>query len=123
MTDYDYTWKILVFGDASVGKTSLILRYISGYFLQDQKLTIGVDFYSKTTKFRNKKVKLQFWIFGGEEKFRFLLQTYLKGANAAFFLYDITNRRSLEHLPRWTSIIREVAEISRNKRLFHQHYW
>ena len=96
-------------GDASVGKTSLTLRYISGYFLEDLKLTIGVDFYSKTTKFRNKKVKLQIWDFGGEERFRFLLHQYCKGANAAFFLFDITNRLSLEHLPDWTSIIREHA--------------
>jgi len=99
----------MMLGDASVGKTSLTLRYISGYFLEDLKLTIGVDFYSKTTKFRNKKVKLQIWDFGGEERFRFLLHQYCKGANAAFFLFDITNRLSLEHLPDWTSIIREHA--------------
>ena len=109
MTDYDYTWKIMMLGDASVGKTSLTLRYISGFFLEDLKPTIGVDFYSKSTEFRKKKVKLQIWDFGGEERFRFLLHQYCKGANAAFFLYDITNRLSLDHLPDWTSIIREYA--------------
>ena len=77
-------------GDAAVGKTSLTLIYISGFFLDDLKLTIGVDFYSKTTNFKNKKVKLQIWDFGGEQRFRFLLHQYCKGANAAFFLYDIT---------------------------------
>jgi small GTP-binding protein len=96
-------------GDAAVGKTSLTLRYISGFFLDDLKLTIGVDFYSKTTNFKNKKVKLQIWDFGGEQRFRFLLHQYCKGANAAFFLYDITNRLSLDHLPDWTQIIREHA--------------
>ena len=96
-------------GDAAVGKTSLTIRYISGFFLEDLKLTIGVDFYSKTTNFKNKKVKLQIWDFGGEERFRFLLHQYCKGANAAFFLYDITNRLSLDHLPDWTQIIREHA--------------
>jgi small GTP-binding protein len=96
-------------GDAAVGKTSLTLRFISGFFLDDLKLTIGVDFYSKTTNFKNKKVKLQIWDFGGEQRFRFLLHQYCKGANAAFFLYDITNRLSLDHLPDWTQIIREHA--------------
>ena len=96
-------------GDAAVGKTSLTLRFISGFFLDDLKLTIGVDFYSKTTTFKEKKVKLQIWDFGGEERFRFLLHQYCKGANAAFFLYDITNRLSLDHLPDWTQIIREHA--------------
>ncbi len=96
-------------GDASVGKTSLTLRYISGFFLEDLKLTIGVDFYSKTIQFEGKKVKLQIWDFGGEIRFRFLLSQYCKGSNGAFFLYDITNSVTLEHLPDWTQIIREQA--------------
>lgn len=77
--------------------------------MEDLKLTIGVDFYSKTTEFNEKNVKLQIWDFGGEERFRFLLSQYCKGANGAFFLYDITNSKSLEHLPDWTQIIRENA--------------
>ncbi|MFX1573003.1 MAG: Rab family GTPase [Promethearchaeota archaeon] len=109
MTRYDYTYKLLMLGDASVGKTSLTLRYISGFFMEDLKLTIGVDFYSKTIDFVGKKVKLQIWDFGGEERFRFLLSQYCKGANGAFFLYDITNQISLDHLPDWTQIVRENA--------------
>jgi len=109
MTNYDYTFKIMMLGDASVGKTSLTIRYIKGFFMQDLRLTIGVDFYSKTTNFKEKIVKLQIWDFGGEERFRFLLTQYCKGANGAFFLYDITNPKSLEHLPDWTQIIRENA--------------
>ena len=56
MASYDFTWKIMMLGDAAVGKTSLTIRYISGFFLDDLKLTIGVDFYSKTTNFKDKKV-------------------------------------------------------------------
>ncbi len=109
MTSYDFTYKILMLGDASVGKTSLTLRYISGFFMEDLKLTIGVDFYSKTIDFIDNKVKLQIWDFGGEERFRFLLSQYCKGANGAFFLFDITNQISLDHLPDWTQIVRENA--------------
>jgi len=94
MSGYDYTWKIMMLGDDSAAKTSLTIRYISGFFLDDLKLTIGVDFYSKTTNHNDRKVKLQIWDFGGEERFRFLLHQYCKGANAALFLYDITNRSS-----------------------------
>ncbi|GAJ16015.1 unnamed protein product, partial [marine sediment metagenome] len=107
MASYDATIKIMLLGDKSVEKTSLTIRCISGFFLEDLKLTIGVDFYSKIINIDNKKIKLQIWDFGGEERFRFLLHQYCKGANAAFFLYDITNRLSLDHLPDWTQIIRE----------------
>ena len=99
----------MMLGDADAGKISLAIRYISGFFLGELKLTIGVDFYSKTTNYKKKKVKLQIWDFGGEERFRFLLHQYCKGANAAFFLYNITNRNSLDRLPDWTQIIREHA--------------
>ncbi len=109
MDEYDFTFKIMMLGDASVGKTSLTIRYISGSFLEDLKLTIGVDFYSKTTSYNNKKVKLQIWDFGGEERFRFLLSQYCKGTNGCFFLYDITNSVTLDHLPDWTQILREYA--------------
>ena len=106
--NYDYTFKVMMLGDASVGKTSLTVRYISGSFLEDLRLTIGVDFYSKTTEYENKKVRFQMWDFGGEIRFRYLLSQYCKGANGAFFLYDITNSVTLSHLPDWTNIIREV---------------
>jgi len=109
MASYDFTWKIMMLGDKDAGKTSLTIRFISGFFLEDLKLTIGVDFYSKTTNFNKKKVKLQIWDFGGEERFRFLLHQYCKGANAAFFLYNITIPSTLDHLPEWTQIIREHA--------------
>jgi small GTP-binding protein len=109
MPAYDYTWKIMMLGDRSVPKTSLTIRYISGFFLEDLRLTIGVDFYSKTTGFKEKKVKLQIWDFGGEERFRFLLHQYCKGANGAMFLYDITNPLTLAHLPDWIQLIRGHA--------------
>ncbi len=109
MSDYDYTWKIMMLGDRSVPKTSLTIRYISGFFLDDLNLTIGVDFYSKTTGFKGKKVKLQIWEFGGEERFRFLLHQYCKGSNGAMFLYDITNPLTLAHLPDWIQLIRTHA--------------
>ena len=106
---YDYTWKIMMLGDETSGKTSLTIRYISGFFLNELGLTIGVDFYFKTTIYNGRKVKLQIWSFGGEKRFQFLLHQYCKGANAAFFLYNITNPSSLDRLPTWTHIIREHA--------------
>ena len=107
MTDYDYTFKIIMLGNVGTQKTALTIRYISGFYMEDLQLTIGVDFYSKTTYFQDKKIKLQFWDFGGEERFRFLLHQYCKGVNAAMFIYDITNHLTLVHLPDWIQIIRK----------------
>ena len=107
MTTYDYTFKILLLGDASVGKTSFTKRYCYNIFNPSERLTIGVDFHVKTIELRGYKIKLQIWDVGGEERFRFLLPTYCLGANAAFLLFDITRPSTLNNIPEWTSIVRE----------------
>ncbi|HMF34767.1 MAG TPA: Rab family GTPase [Candidatus Lokiarchaeia archaeon] len=106
---FDFTFKLLLLGDASVGKTTLTHKYVSGIFLDNPRLTIGVDFHSKKVLIDDKSTRLQIWDFGGEDRFRFLLPTYCKGANGAIFLYDITNAKSLYHFPDWTRIVKVNA--------------
>ncbi|MHA1292591.1 MAG: Rab family GTPase [Promethearchaeota archaeon] len=107
MPNYDYTFKILLLGDASVGKTSFTKRYCYNIFNPSERLTIGVDFHVKTIEILGKKIKLQIWDVGGEERFRFLLPTYCLGANAAFLLYDITRKNTIDNIPEWASIVRQ----------------
>ena len=109
MSQYDYSLKVLLLADPSTGKEELFRKYFSGYFQEDLKLTIGIDFYSKTTTFQDKKVKIQLWDFGGEERFRFLLSQYCKGSIGAIIMYDITNSNTLKHLSEWFQLIRENA--------------
>ena len=69
-----------------------------------------MDFYSKKVKLPNgKKVKLQIWDFGGEERYRFLLPVYSKKANAAFYLFDLTQKQTLDNIEHWLNIVYEVA--------------
>ncbi|MFW9785486.1 MAG: Rab family GTPase [Candidatus Heimdallarchaeota archaeon] len=107
MSHYDYTFKILLLGDASVGKTSFTKRYCYNIFNPSERLTIGVDFHVKTIELDNTKIKLQIWDVGGEERFRFLLPTYCLGANAAFLLYDITRPSTLDNISEWMTIVRQ----------------
>lgn len=108
----DYTFKILMLGSASTGKTSLSDRFISGVFDPNIKLTVGVEFYVKTVEVinkqgENKRVKLQIWDLGGESRFRFLLPTYCLGSSGAFFLFDLTRPDTLLALDSWISIVKE----------------
>jgi len=107
MSSYDYTFKILLLGDASVGKTSFTKRYCYNIFNPSERLTIGVDFHVKTIELNTKRIKLQLWDVGGEERFRFLLPTYCLGANAAFLLYDITRPTTLDNISEWITIVRQ----------------
>jgi Ras-related protein Rab-12 len=113
-SNIDYTFKILMIGSASVGKSSLSDRFISGVFDPDIKLTVGVEFYVKTIEVpdpngedKRWKIKLQIWDLGGETRFSFLLPTYCLGSSGAFFLFDLTRPSTLHTLDKWTDIVRE----------------
>lgn len=107
MAKTDYTFKVIMLGEASTGKTSLSDRYITGVFNPDIHLTVGVDFYIKTVIVNGLNIKLQIWDLGGEVRFRFLLPTYCLGSSGAIFIYDITRPQTLDHIADWISIVRE----------------
>jgi small GTP-binding protein len=107
---YNALFKIIIFGDAGSGKTTLTKRFITGEFISSSQMTIGVDFKIKTIQIDGMEAKLQIWDFGGEERFRFILPTYVRGAHGGIFLYDITNYSSISHIDDWLTVIRESYE-------------
>jgi len=111
---YDATYKMVIFGDAGCGKTTLTQRFLTNLFKSSTTMTIGVDFEVKSLEINEKKIKLQIWDFGGEERFRFLLPTYVRGANGALFMYDVTNYSSLAHIDDWLVIIRKEIPVEDN---------
>lgn len=98
---FDIVFKIIVVGDAGVGKTSLALRFTQNTFTEEYIVTIGVNFLSKLIKIGEDRVKLQIWDTGGQERFAYIRPSYYKGATGAIITYDITNRESFINLPRW----------------------
>ena len=102
----DLMFKVCLFGDGGVGKTTLINRYLTGVFKTDSSITIGVDFHVKRIEVNSKKVSLQIWDFAGEERFRFLLPRYVVGASAGIFMYDITRYSSLKNFDEWIEIFK-----------------
>ena len=100
-------FKIIIFGDGGVGKTTLIARYLTGIFRSDSLITIGVDFHVKKIEIEGKRVSLQIWDFAGEERFRFLLPSYVIGASGGIFLYDITRYSSFKNFDSWLEIFKK----------------
>ena len=102
----DALFKVCIFGDGGVGKTSLVKRYLTGLFTGDSGMTLGVDFHMKKFEFHGKRVSLQIWDFAGEDRFRFLLPGYVKGASGGIFMFDITRRSSLRNFGDWLEIFK-----------------
>jgi len=95
----------VIFGDSQTGKTTLTHRFLTNLFKEDISMTLGVDFMLKAVDIDNVKIKLQIWDFAGEERFRFLFPSYIRGASGAIFMYDITNYGSLAHVDDWYEVV------------------
>jgi len=107
LSNYDYTFKVLLLSDNNVEKASFMKRCCYNIFNPSESLTIGVDFHIKTIESHGKKIKLQIWDIGGEERFKFLLPAYCLGANAALLVHDISNPHNLDHVSEWTNNVRQ----------------
>ncbi len=103
--------KVLVLGEGGVGKTTLLYRYINKVFLDSTKMTIGSDFFVKKIKhsdenFEN-RLTLLLWDFAGQERFRFILKDYTRGAEGVLLAFDLTRFASLQKLYNWIEILDE----------------
>jgi len=109
----DALFKVVIFGDGGVGKTTLVKRFLLGVYDISTTLTIGADFFVKRLHVDGVNVTLQIWDFGGEERFRFLLPQYVAGSSGGIFMFDITRYTSLKNFDDWLEIFRE--EYSNHK--------
>ena len=98
---YEYIFKIILIGSSSVGKSSILQRYIQKVFNESYSCTIGVDFFMKSLDIGDKSIKMQLWDTAGTEKFRSITTGYYRGANAAFIVFDLTSKQSFECLNEW----------------------
>lgn len=94
-------YKVILFGNENVGKTSLVDRFVNDKFEADYIATIGYNVYEKRIYFDENIVSLMIYDIGGQEKFTELRKVYAKGADAAFIVYDITDLDSFNDIYRW----------------------
>ncbi|XP_065857123.1 ras-related protein RABC2a-like [Euphorbia lathyris] len=94
---YDFSFKILLIGDSGVGKSSLLVSFISNS-VEDLSPTIGVDFKIKQLIVDGKKLKLTIWDTAGQERFRTLTSSYYRNAQGIILVYDVTQRDSFTNL-------------------------
>lgn len=93
-------------GDMSVGKTSIITRFMYDKFDTAYQATIGIDFISKTMYLDDRTVRLQLWDTAGQERFRSLIPSYIRDSSVAVVVYDVTNRQSFLNTNRWIEEVR-----------------
>jgi len=101
-------YKVVLLGEQSVGKTSLIVRYLKNTFYDKVDATIGMDFQSKTVTLGDRSIRLQLWDTAGQERFRSLVNSYIRDAAAAVVVFDLTKRESFDSSTRWVDEVRSA---------------
>jgi Ras-related protein Rab-33B len=106
-------FKVIIIGDANVGKTCLSFRFCNGRFPQQTEATIGVDFRERALAFGKELIRVQLWDTAGQERYRqSIVAHYYRNVNAVVFVYDVTNPRSFKSLPQWIQECRKHALTS-----------
>ena len=101
--------KILILGDCTVGKTSLLLRYTDDNFTESHVSTIGVEYKVKTIEINGKSIKLQIWDTSGQERFRSITKNFFRSADGVLFVYDITSKESFTNIKEWLKNAQDVG--------------
>ncbi|KAL8723559.1 MAG: hypothetical protein Q9225_000194 [Loekoesia sp. 1 TL-2023] len=99
-------FKLVFLGEQSVGKTSLITRFMYDSFDNMYQATIGIDFLSKTMYLEDRTVRLQLWDTAGQERFRSLIPSYIRDSSVAVVVYDISSLKSFQNTRKWVDDVR-----------------
>ena len=109
--------KVCILGEGGVGKTTLTKRIITGLFDSTTRMTIGVDFHLLKTSIFDPlapedqddvpqiDLSAQIWDFAGEERFRFILARYCKGAMGGLLCFDLSRYSTTKYIDEWFEIL------------------
>src|SRR5271157_3769769 len=102
------TSKIVLIGDESVGKTSVVKRYIDDEFTESYLPTLGFQIFIKSVRLGNNSVDFQIWDIAGQAQFESVRRSYFQASQGFFLVFDLTVRSSFDNVDQWLAEIREV---------------
>ena len=108
--NYDKSCQLLIIGDSSVGKTSILTRYTTGNFKEEYLATVGLDYFSKQELIKNKTIQIKIWDTAGQERYKALTPAYFKNAEGVLVVYDVTAIDSFYNLKFWINSIKTNME-------------
>ncbi|XP_051924573.1 ras and EF-hand domain-containing protein homolog [Hippocampus zosterae] len=103
-------YRIVMAGDAAVGKSSFLLRLCKNEFKLNSNATLGVDFQMKTFMVDGEPTLLQIWDTAGQERFRSIAKSYFRRADGVLLLYDVTCERSFLNVREWVDMIEDISQ-------------
>lgn len=109
-TSYQYQFRLIMIGQSTVGKSSILRQFKEGEYFPDISLTVGVDFHAKMIRVDGQPIKLQMWDTAGQDRFRAIVKAYYRNAVGGLLVFDITSRDSFASLEEWHEEVMKYAE-------------
>ncbi|XP_064867476.1 ras and EF-hand domain-containing protein-like [Oncorhynchus nerka] len=103
-------YRVVLAGDAAVGKSSFLLRLCKNEFRGNTSATLGVDFQMKSLVVDGEPTLLQLWDTAGQERFRSIAKSYFRRADGVLLLYDVTCEKSFLNVREWVDMIEDVSQ-------------
>jgi len=110
--DYKHLFKIILIGDAGIGKSSLLMSLCDNNYMHNYISTIGVDFNVKIIKLKNEYIKLHIWDTAGQERFRSITSSYYKGSQGIIIAFDLTDATSFSNINNWLEEVKRHGSSS-----------
>ena len=104
--NYDEKCQLLIIGDSTVGKTSILSRFANGTFNSNYLATVGLDNFTKDEKIDNKTIRVKIWDTAGQEKFKSLTASFFRNTQGIIIVYDVTNAETFDNLKYWIQSIK-----------------
>ncbi|CAG8450522.1 6719_t:CDS:2 [Diversispora eburnea] len=101
--------KLVLLGEAAVGKSSLVFRFVNNEFQENKEPTIGAAFLTQKCRLEDKVIKFEIWDTAGQERFHSLAPMYYRNAQAAVVVYDVTKAASLDKAKSWVKELQRQA--------------
>ena len=101
-----YLFKVVFLGDADVGKTQIVSRYVEDSFVEEYKPTVNVEYSYKLIKYNKKNIQIEVWDTAGQESFKSIAKYFCKGSQLIVFVYAIDNKNSFINIKNWVDIIK-----------------
>ena len=98
--------QLLIIGDSTVGKTSILCRYANGIFNANYLATIGLDNFTKDEIIDNKTIRIKIWDTAGQEKYQSLTKGFFRNAQGIMVVFDVTNSETYKDIKYWTQSIK-----------------
>lgn len=106
----DRLFKVVLVGNSSVGKTSLLRSFCEGRFHPSTTATVGVDYSVKTLTLDNMQVAMQLWDTAGQERYRSITKQFFRKADGVVVMFDVTVQESFKAVKPWLTNVQEAAE-------------